>query len=104
MALSFIQPGRETIACTSTVRSGVRCGALDSPIVNHGVGSHNTLVPRTTRPLRLLLSNRAAESAASTLIARRVGSLLASLAVNWMLALVMIAPAGTGTWKRRPTI
>jgi hypothetical protein len=33
-----------------------------------------------------------------------VGSLLVSLAVNWMLALVMMAPGGTGTWKRRPTI
>ena len=60
MALSRTQPGRDTTDCTSGVRSGVCCAAPASPAVNQGGGCQRTPRLESTRPLRLLLSKRAA--------------------------------------------
>ena len=99
-------PGRLTSSWITAARDGVRWSAPACPIVDQAAGSHGTEAIVRVHPemLPLLLRNVGALSIAWPWIKSEVVSDWASSTANWTQALVMVAPCGTATpRKRTPT-
>lgn len=99
------QPGRLETSCMMAERSGVRCASPLSPIEVHALGLQDTAALVVVRDETLLAVsvNGLASAVRSAVIRRSVLSVVSSSVVNWMYELVMSAPWGMSTEKRRPT-